>query len=1048
MKSYKDCGFSFILPKAVKFENKLVIRTRFQQNSGSTEKFVVYKAMLVDKVQNRCEALLENYVEKMITGQNIRIDMFYGNRNPLIRGSLLTIECLSDAGIKTLVKFVFIDSENAILEDVVSVSMSDVENTNFVKILERKKQEDETLKQKQTTKHSATTLPSNMSCVANELPGLDRYRDALAEEKRHLKSEGGRKYKITNGKQLGSTNGTYSYLFDLETELYISDDAPITLLIGMEHINGSVLMCEDFQIIVLIEKNIGERVSSAYISVEPWKLLEALEERLKAPIRLQGSMALKLLKDGPKLSTPEPIEKIAKGQENVIRRAMSEPVTIVWGPPGTGKTQTMAELAIKYIEKKYSVLIVSHSNVSVDGVAERIHKLLGENKKEKVFESGQVLRYGYIRNEELSKNRYISSFRYALKKSPILEQKMNVLQEEYNQLRHTNAVGTSRMLELHKEIGKIRNQVKEEEKKCVEDASVVITTISKVTIDKLFEDRTFDVVMFDEISMAYVLQVVCAATFAKQHLVCVGDFMQLAPIAQSNAKKILCEDLFTFLKINIDGELYYHPWLVMLDVQRRMHPAISAFSNKYVYRNLLKDIPGIEKEREPIVNTYPFYGKPISYIDLFGSYCAACKNQDNSRYNILNAAVAVCVALNAEMETDKISIIAPYAAQTRLIRAMLQDYKERNKTQVRCATVHQFQGSESDVILFDTVESYPGAKTGFLMGKDLNSIRRLINVALTRARGKFIAIGNTRFWENGFKGTEHTLYKLQQYILNKGNHVSHGERTLESLIESLNADKVIQFYAGTDKYVALYIQDIDKAKKKIVLSLPSAKLDVDLSMSLLKRLVEAKKRGVQVFIKTNQYEQLPKEWKEFSWGTDNAVFPVTMIDDKITWYGAPQAEYSFTATKDLAYKAVCHVQIRINGVCTAEMIKSLSGMEYRNTVNGLVQLTERDRTTVVSKENMDTGKGVTGLAAYIQESFKCPKCKKQLHMTKGKSGKMILWCKDCKAPQLLSPEEINHYICIKQVRCPICSAQLSAGLGKMGVYARCGNGHFVGLDTI
>ena len=51
-----------------------------------------------------------------------------------------------------------------------------------------------------------------------------------------------------------------------------------------------------------------------------------------------------------------------------------------------------------------------------------------------------------------------------------------------------------------------------------------------------------------------------------------------------------------------------------------------------------------------------------------------------------------------------------------------------------CATVHQFQGSESDVIVFDAVESYPKSAVGYLMGKEPNQVARLINVAITRGK--------------------------------------------------------------------------------------------------------------------------------------------------------------------------------------------------------------------------------------------------------------------------------------------------------------------------
>ena len=55
--------------------------------------------------------------------------------------------------------------------------------------------------------------------------------------------------------------------------------------------------------------------------------------------------------------------------------------------------------------------------------------------------------------------------------------------------------------------------------------------------------------------------------------------------------------------------------------------------------------------------------------------------------------------------------------------------------------MHQFQGSERDVVVMDLVESFPSAKPGILMSSNENgSVDRLVNVAVTRARGKLVTI--------------------------------------------------------------------------------------------------------------------------------------------------------------------------------------------------------------------------------------------------------------------------------------------------------------------
>lgn len=316
--------------------------------------------------------------------------------------------------------------------------------------------------------------------------------------------------------------------------------------------------------------------------------------------------------------------------------------------------------------------------------------------------------------------------------------------------------------EIEKKIKHVRNDIRKEEKQYAERAQLIGTTISCATVDPIFDSKQFDLVMFDEVSMAYVPQVIAAAALSKGKFLCVGDFRQLAPISQCPDSQLLKKDIFSYLKI-IDGtgHMYWHPWLVMLNEQRRMHPDIAGFSNKYIYKRLLQNHKSVEDSRNAIVQAFPLPGDAMNLIDIAGTYCAADKNTDGSRFNILSAIIAFSTAVCASQQTvENVGIITPYAAQTRLIRAMLKDYTTRKESRISCATVHQFQGSESDIIIFDAVESYPKSAVGYLMGKDPDNIARLINVAVTRAKGKLITVANDKFWDNLYTGTNHIFYKL------------------------------------------------------------------------------------------------------------------------------------------------------------------------------------------------------------------------------------------------------------------------------------------------
>ena len=61
------------------------------------------------------------------------------------------------------------------------------------------------------------------------------------------------------------------------------------------------------------------------------------------------------------------------------------------------------------------------------------------------------------------------------------------------------------------------------EKEYIENAKVIGATLSKCAIDSLIYERTFDLVVVDEVSMAYVPQIALVASLGKRIVVC-GDF--------------------------------------------------------------------------------------------------------------------------------------------------------------------------------------------------------------------------------------------------------------------------------------------------------------------------------------------------------------------------------------------------------------------------------------------------------------------------------------------------------------------------------------------
>ena len=607
--------------------------------------------------------------------------------------------------------------------------------------------------------------------------------------------------------------------------------------------------------------------------------------------------------------------------------------------------------------------------------------------------------------------------------------------------------------EIEKKIKHVRNDIRKEEKQYAERAQLIGTTISCATVDPIFDSKQFDLVMFDEVSMAYVPQVIAAAALSKGKFLCVGDFRQLAPISQCPDSQLLKKDIFSYLKI-IDGtgHMYWHPWLVMLNEQRRMHPDIAGFSNKYIYKRLLQNHKSVEDSSNAIVQAFPLPGDAMNLIDIAGTYCAADKNTDGSRFNILSAIIAFSTAVCASQQTvENVGIITPYAAQTRLIRAMLKDYTTRKESRISCATVHQFQGSESDIIIFDAVESYPKSAVGYLMGKDPDNIARLINVAVTRAKGKLITVANDKFWDNLYTGTNHIFYKLLNYIKDGHNVVSNHSKTFLPYLENNSPGQTIQLYTNEDAAIFMLENDLEKAKGRVVISLPSGKLR-DTNDKIIGAIDKVHARGIDILMKSNKCAELPDTWKKYCVGTENATFPLIVIDNETAWYGIPTADWNFKVDKSSSLLTVVHVMARMKGKNTIEMVKALTELEsVRTGANIRILGNKENINSQRRKDSLADETDSAGLAAFVEEKEFCPECKNHMILTKNQRGTAYIRCsnKNCKKMKYLTTDLMNWYIESYNVKCPKNDGgELKGILGKYGPCIKCSKGHFLKPEEI
>lgn len=1037
-KSFEDCSFSITLPKIIVVDPYINVNfsVGFAGKNGPV-KYMIKECMVIDRSKNKVVIIPE--YQNNFTGPKKHSIVIDDNKLDKRRFTL-TITVLTMNG--EAVEATYLKDGNLPIrfQSASKADMTEEEKALFLKELDGK------------CKKPVSPEPPVLPVPPEHKHDMDEYIEAVSSELRFLKHNGGKKYKVTNGRMLTADLSEFCYSFELETELYLSDDAPVLVTRGLEKVNGTVVVCDGFQIIVSLEHNIGKEVSSAHISVEPWKLLEKLRDNIRK-ITPDDHIAWKLFHQGPVLASGKSeINRIRSGQEAAIRHAFDEDITVIWGPPGTGKTYTMARMTEKFVSMGKTVLIVSHSNISVDNVVKQIDKQFSESHLKHILPQGKVLRYGFVRDEELSCNENCVAFNYALNNHTELREQYITFLAESKKLKNElqlkqNEETAVKIKEVEKTLKNIRAKLKTETQMLAAKAQVLATTVSKIYMDKLFEDKVYDVVMFDEVSMAYVPQLLCSATFAREKFICVGDFRQLAPIVQSkNSKTVLQKDIFEFLNICRHNDIYNHPWLIMLNEQRRMHPHISQFANKEVYKGLLKDHPSVVSKWDDVVSCEPLEETAVALIDLYGTFCAASKNADNSRFNIVSAVLSFATALEAERsqdvldfkEEEKVGIITPYAAQTRLIRAMIQDYRQKDTTAISCATVHQFQGSERNVVVFDAVESYPFIRPGWLVSKNENgSVIRLINVALTRARGKFITLANTRFWNNRFHETKNTYFRLLEHIRSHNTVVGIEDDYLTEFIGTLYFGKNIRLYHSAHEAWELLCKDIDSAKKKIVITLPTDNLNEQYNDVIYDAISKRARAGVIILCKAKKTAKLDEKWKSLTYRSKDTVFPLFVIDDRITWYGFPVVDLFFE-DKEYQFVAKKSPVFRITGKHTNEMIYSLCDLDYRIDDRGI-------RIRMTEKINSSAGRGFD---KFIQDEEKCKECGSQMKLHMTYNGKYMIKCSKCGHTDFISKFTLNKYLDKINAKCAVCGKEIYAGIGPYGIYVKCSGGHYTKLSEI
>ena len=258
---------------------------------------------------------------------------------------------------------------------------------------------------------------------------------------------------ISNGRrnQIFDSQFGYAYQFTLDdADAEIIEGIQCQLIIGARKIDANIISfirSERSTLTISVSEDLGEFIETAGLVQDHAAFYETLGEQLKAEINdgttskrdsvgINSELASDLVNG---LSRPckfagsmKFVNNLNSQQKTAVQKSLKNTVTFIWGPPGTGKTQTLGALVANYIASKERTLVASNTNQAVDQILLKICRQLKEQRQNDMLENGYVVRIGKIANQELEQefSDYVQPEKIAERLSQDLKAQMDELEKQ------------------------------------------------------------------------------------------------------------------------------------------------------------------------------------------------------------------------------------------------------------------------------------------------------------------------------------------------------------------------------------------------------------------------------------------------------------------------------------------------------------------------------------------------------------------------------------------------------------------------------------------
>lgn len=428
-------------------------------------------------------------------------------------------------------------------------------------------------------------------------------------------------------------------------------------------------------------------------------------------------------------------------QRSAVEAAQRNKLICLWGPPGTGKTQTIVAIIRRLQQDPNTrrILVTAPTHNAVDNVMRRY--------------------LARISKEGLSPN--------SSKTAPLrVSTEVRKVGEDLRKYTCDALAGQ----EIHSS-----HAAQRQAKQRVKAASIIFTTCIGAGLG-LLRGQMFDTVIVDEASQQTEPASLVPLVKGCQKAILVGDHVQLRPTVQEFSPA-LGFDVSLFERLYTRQGPTPGMAKIMLNTQYRMHPSICGFISREFYEGKLLSGLG-DSDRPMSSSAFPWpaslatktssssaSASRMIFVECSGREDLGYKSKSNTEQADL--CLSICKLLRSapatptssaethmngakptdvnQNDTTSIAVLTPYSRQSEILKKLLSAIPN-----VEVSSIDGFQGREADIVIFVTVRCNESREIGFL--KDL----RRMNVALTRAKLGLIIVGNKATLTGGSEEEEST----------------------------------------------------------------------------------------------------------------------------------------------------------------------------------------------------------------------------------------------------------------------------------------------------